>query len=147
MTRHTAGQPKTVSPGRERCSEPHAPWASARGAGPTHQCPLHNLCHYEARPESHLAPFLVDTGDIQAKNASQLGLETAYVNGPFSLQGELTGSWIADTDSGSRTLWGAYVYASWFLTGEHRVYDRAAGVFGRLAPEKNLFQVRLQLFY
>jgi phosphate-selective porin OprO and OprP len=91
--------------------------------------------HYEARPESHLAPFLVDTGEIQARNASQLGLEAAYVNGPFSLQGELTGSWVADTDSGSQAFWGAYGYASWFLTGEHRVYDQALGVFGRLAPE------------
>jgi phosphate-selective porin OprO and OprP len=92
--------------------------------------------HYEARPESHLAPFLVDTGDIEAKNATQLGLEAAYVNGPFSLQGELLGSYVSDTDFGSRTFWGAYGYASWFLTGEHRVYDRALGVFGRLAPEE-----------
>ena len=90
---------------------------------------------YQARPESHLAPFLVDTGDIQARNATQLGLESAYVRGPFSLQAEMTGSWLADTVSGSRRFWGAYAYASWFLTGEHRVYDRAGGVFSRLTPE------------
>ena len=93
---------------------------------------------YQARPESHLAPFLVDTGDIQAQNATQLGLEAAYVRGPFSLQSELTGSWIADTASGGRAFWGAYAYASWFLTGEHRAYDKAGGVFGRFAPEEIL---------
>ena len=93
---------------------------------------------YQARPESHSAPFLVDTGDIQARNATQLGLESAYVNGPFSLQAEMTGSWISDTTSGSRRFWGAYGYASWFLTGEHRVYDKAGGVFSRLTPEESL---------
>lgn len=93
---------------------------------------------YQARPESHLAPFLVDTGDIQAQNASQVGLELAYAHGPLSLQGELTGSRVEDASVGARTFWGGYAYASWFLTGEHRPYDRATGVFGRLKPEESI---------
>jgi len=93
---------------------------------------------YEARPESHLAPFLVDTGEIQAQNASQLGLEIAYARGPFLLQAELTGSGVEDAASGSMVFWGGYAYASWFLTGEHRPYDRAAGVFTRLKPGESI---------
>jgi phosphate-selective porin OprO/OprP len=97
---------------------------------------------YQARPESHLAPFLVDTGDVHAQNATQLGLEAAYVRGPYSLQAEVTGSWISDATTGTRTegrtFWGAYVAGSWFLTGEHRVYDKSGGVFGRLAPRESL---------
>ena len=99
---------------------------------------------YQARPESHLAPFLVDTGDIKAHNATQLGLESAYVRGPFSLQAEMTGSWIADTASGGRMFWGAYGYASWFVTGEHRVYDKAGGVFGRLSPQETFAPLHKQ---
>ena len=44
---------------------------------------------YQSRPESHLAPFVVDTGDISADVAGILGLETAWVRGPWSVQAEI----------------------------------------------------------
>jgi phosphate-selective porin OprO/OprP len=90
-----------------------------------------SVIRYQSRPESHLAPFLVDTQDIPARNASQLGLESAYARGRLSLQGELLGSWVTDAPSGDLFFWGGYAYASWFLTGEHRAYDRTFGAFGR----------------
>ena len=43
---------------------------------------------YRSRPESHLAPYVVDTGDIQAEGTLTVSFEAAWVNGPFSLQSE-----------------------------------------------------------
>lgn len=93
---------------------------------------------YQARPESHLAPFIVDTDDIDANNAYLVGLEAAMVRGPFSLQGELFHSIVDSKRDGTLNFGGGYVQGSWFLTGESRPYDRAAGVFTRVQPRRDL---------
>ena len=94
-------------------------------------------------PEVHDAPDFVDTGDIMADDTTLLGLESAVVYGPFSVQGE----WMqadADTDNDpffdDPSVDGWYVYASYFLTGEHRPYDTGDGAFGRLKPKNNAFE-------
>jgi len=92
---------------------------------------------YQARPESHLAPYAVDTGDISSKGALVLGGETAWVNGPLSIQGEYLHSFVDQTDSGVLNFDGFYVSAGWFLTGDSRPYDRIQGVFGRVVPRSN----------
>ena len=43
---------------------------------------------YRSRPESFLAPYLVDTGQINADQASLWGLEAIYMDGPFTLTAE-----------------------------------------------------------
>ena len=91
---------------------------------------------YRSRPESHLAPFLVDTGDIDGRNAIQMGAEAAYVNGPFTLQGEFIASGVDDLISGDRLFWGGYGYAGWFLTGDHRAYDKVSGAFSGFVPRR-----------
>ncbi|MEO8429129.1 MAG: porin [Verrucomicrobiota bacterium] len=92
---------------------------------------------YQARPESHLAPHVVDTGDISARGALVIGGEAAWSNGPFSVQGEYLHS-IVDQVGGNRLNFdGFYASASWFLTGESRPYDRTEGVFARVTPKRN----------
>jgi phosphate-selective porin OprO and OprP len=91
---------------------------------------------YQARPEAHQAPFIVDTGDIDADNAYQFGLEAAIVHGPFSLQGEFFRSVVDEKRGGTLAFDGVYVYGSWLITGESRPYDRATGVFTRLRPNR-----------
>jgi phosphate-selective porin OprO/OprP len=93
---------------------------------------------YRARPEAHLAPYLVDTGDIDAGSAWQVGLETAVVHGPLALQTEFFRSTVEDKLDGSLAFNGVYVYGSWFVTGESRPYDRATGVFTRVRPRRDL---------
>ena len=63
--------------------------------------------------------------------------EFAWVEGPLSLQGEVNGANIR-RDGGFSDLffWGGYAQVSYFLTGERRVYGRAAGAFGRVIPRK-----------
>jgi len=93
---------------------------------------------YSSRPEIHLAPNFVDTGDFAGKYTNLLGLETALVYGPFSLQGEFIQSFVnlAGTDD-IGYFKGLYAYASYFLTGEHRAYDKKFGVFARTSPINN----------
>jgi phosphate-selective porin OprO/OprP len=93
---------------------------------------------YRARPEAHLAPYLVDTGDIDASSAWQFGLEAAVVHGPFSLQTEFFRSTVQDKHDGSLTFSGVYIYGSWFVTGESCPYDRTTGTFTRVRPRRDL---------
>jgi len=92
---------------------------------------------YQSRPESHLAPYVVDTGDVTADGSSVAGLEVAWVNGPLSLQGEYLHAWVWGTDGSDVQFGGGYGMASWFLTGESRPYDRSQGVFSRVVPRRN----------
>jgi phosphate-selective porin OprO and OprP len=92
---------------------------------------------YQSRPESHLAPYVVDTGDMDADGALVLGAEAAWVNGPFSLQGEYLHSSVREANGQVLSFDGFYGSASWFLTGESRPYDRTEGKFGRVIPKRN----------
>ena len=92
---------------------------------------------YQSRPESHLAPYVVDTGDMNADGALVAGAEAAWVNGPFSLQGEYLHSSVHENNGQIASFNGFYASASWFLTGESRPYDRTVGAFGRVIPKRN----------
>jgi len=92
---------------------------------------------YRSRPESHLAPYVIDTGKIAADRALVAGAEAAWVKGPFAVQGEYLHSWVNEKDGQSPGFNGVYASASWFLTGESRPYDRQNGRFTRVIPHKN----------
>ena len=87
---------------------------------------------WKARPESHLAPTVANSGDLDSDGADLLNIELAGVAGPLSLQAEYTSAW-ADLGvaRGTSRSCGAYFEASYFLTGEHRNYDLKKGVFAR----------------
>jgi len=92
---------------------------------------------YRSRPESYLAAHLIDTHDIDASNSGEVGAEVAYVNGPFSLQGEFIDSLVRQNNGDLVDFYGFYANASWYLTGESRPYDRVNGHFARLVPRRN----------
>lgn len=120
------------------------PWYQDDGAKLFHVGAAYTLrnpkddVQYRYTPEAHLAPYFVDTGTFTSSRAGILGLESALVLGPFSLQGEYM---LADMDqSGSSsdpTFKGFYLQGSYFLTGEHRNYKTSAGAFDRVRPKKN----------
>jgi phosphate-selective porin OprO/OprP len=91
-----------------------------------------------ATPESHLADYFVDTGVFGARYAYLLGLEAAFVYGPFSVQGEYVHTWLDATAGANPDFSGFYVSGSWFLTGESRPYKAASGVFTRIQPKRSL---------
>ena len=93
------------------------------------------------RPESHLAKEnSVTLTDVDARN--EVGAELAGVYGPLSMQSEYYVNYIDRTSHENCKTQGAYVYFSYFLTGESRPYDRTRGVFGRVKPIENFFRVR-----
>ncbi len=87
-----------------------------------------------ARPESHVTDVrLVDTGTLTGvEDLTRAGLEAAWVQGPFSLQGEAIRVDVNRRHDPDYSATGWYVFGSWFLTGESRPYKE--GEFGRLKP-------------
>ncbi len=89
---------------------------------------------FKSRPESFLAPILVDTGGIDAGGAFIFGAETATVSGPVSLQSEYFNAVVRGRNLGTLDFQGLYLSGSVFLTGERRPYERSNGAFGRVIP-------------
>ncbi len=89
---------------------------------------------YQSRPESHLAPYLVNTGQIKDGKPRQAAFEAAWVTGPFSLQGEYLASRVYRDNLPSVNFEGYYVLGTVSLTGESRPYDKNEGVLTGLKP-------------
>lgn len=95
---------------------------------------------FRQRPEVHLAQArTVDTGDIDDfdrfyDSGDLIGVEAAVVFGSLSVQGEYIQAMV-DGVNEDYDFNGAYVYASYFLTGESRPYK--GGSFSRVKPNND----------
>lgn len=91
---------------------------------------------FRTEPESHALGFeFLDTGKIKDVVSHQsIGLETAWVHGPFSVQGEWMQTGIDRDAKPTLTFSGWYAQASWFVTGESRNYRPHNGTFGHVEP-------------
>ena len=94
---------------------------------------------YRTWPESKLTNNrLIDTAELVTNRAELINAELAWVQGPLSFQSEYFQAFTGASQEGNLKFWGFYVQASYFLTGEHRTYDTATGVFSQIKP-KNIF--------
>lgn len=86
---------------------------------------------FRSRPEIATAnTFFVDTGAIEgASEVMRAGLEASRVSGRFSWQSELLSTRVRRDAGDAVHFWGAYLYASWFLTGDSRNYDLGQGQY------------------
>jgi phosphate-selective porin OprO/OprP len=93
---------------------------------------------FGSRPESRLLPALIQTPEISGlAGGDQFGVELAWLERSLSFQAEVNlASVHRDQGLPDLLFWGAYAQVSYFLTGERRVYGRAAGAFGRVIPKK-----------
>lgn len=105
------------------------------GASFSTRDPKGGTVQYRSRPEARFVDFLVDTGEIEAGKIQLLGVEAVAVMGPIHVQSEAILSQVEQTEYGDLDLWGYYVQAGWFITGEHHSYDRELGVFSRMVPK------------
>jgi phosphate-selective porin OprO/OprP len=87
-------------------------------------------------------PFFAQTGPLAVSQYNVFGGELLWVSGPLSLQSEAMVTFVQQTNGGEATLPGAYAQVGYFLTGEHRPYDRKAGAIDRVIPHENFFRVR-----
>jgi phosphate-selective porin OprO/OprP len=92
---------------------------------------------FSRRPETNFGDQIVSTGDFLSNDYDLIRPEVALVAGPLSVQAEFTQSLVDAVEADDPAFWGWYGYASYFLTGEHRVYKPAEGKFGSLAPRRN----------
>jgi phosphate-selective porin OprO and OprP len=80
-------------------------------------------------------PFFVDTGaltDVSLVNT--FGVENLKVVGPLSMQSEAMVALVDQSASNDSVFWGSYTQLGWFITGEHRPYDRINGAIDRVKP-------------
>jgi phosphate-selective porin OprO/OprP len=90
-------------------------------------------------------PIIADTGLIRADTDQQVNVEVMGQVGPFSVISEFLTSWLQQArtpdggTAGPVVYRGAYVETLYFLTGEHRAYNRRTGVIDRVIPIENAF--------
>src|SRR5207248_2134038 len=92
----------------------------------------------------YAVPVLVDTGEVPGSRTYILAPELAAVFGSWTFQAEWTGQFLTQAgapngqNQGTVLFHGGYAEVLYFLTGEYQSYDKAAGAFGRVVPNRNL---------
>ena len=89
------------------------------------------------QPESRLTDDrLVDTGKFFSSDIDKINPEVAWVTGSFSMQGEY---FLERVRTGGENLQfhGFYLYGSYLLTGENRLYSPLKSVFTGVIPKKD----------
>jgi phosphate-selective porin OprO/OprP len=101
-----------------------------------------NEAQFSTRPEARSVERWLDTGAILGADQYELlGLESVLNVGPVQIVGELQNVWLQRNGGGDPHFHGAYVYVSYFLTGEHIPWDRESGQLDRVVPYENFFLV------
>jgi phosphate-selective porin OprO/OprP len=119
-------------------------FAVAGSYGEPNGLDANNQSRYRTRPEARSSNRWIDTGTIAGASKFALAAVEGVLNlGPTQLVGEYQ---YVDVDRinafGSNLHFhGGYVYASYFLTGEHMPWDRESGTLGRVKPFENFFAV------
>ena len=92
---------------------------------------------YASPPESHLAPFFVDTGDVPADSSDIAVAEAAVQNGRWKAQSEFAYTRVGGAGREDLSFHGFYVQGSCFLTGETAPYRTDRGTFTRPYPRRS----------
>lgn len=104
-----------------------------------------NQARYRTRPEARSNARWLDTGTIAGADSNMLGgLEAALNLGAWQFVAEYQKVNVDRLNAFGPDLQfhGGYVYASYFLTGEHEPWNRKTGCIGRVKPFENFFSVR-----
>ncbi|MGE0606898.1 MAG: OprO/OprP family phosphate-selective porin [Pirellulales bacterium] len=86
-------------------------------------------------------PFFADTGVLSADAFHLYNVELAGQYGPTHFQAEYMGTAVHQTAGPMVYYDGAYIQAGYFLTGEHRSYNRMFGVFDKITPYTEFFGI------
>jgi phosphate-selective porin OprO/OprP len=119
------------------------------GGGFSHRTPTNRAFVIQAFPEARpgappaaaFPPFL-NTGAIHADSGQIFNAEACWTAGPLSVQAECFYVPVDQIGGPNLAFHGAYAYVSYFLTGEHRPYNKQLGFHDRVIPHENFFRVR-----
>jgi len=106
-----------------------------------------NVARFAARPEARTSSRWVDTGYIDgAQWYEQFALESVLNIGAVQFSGEFMATAVQRDSTTIGTgpdafFHGAFVQASYFLTGEYVPWDRESGTIDRIHPLENFFLV------
>lgn len=97
-----------------------------------------------------LAPAHVNSGNLLAGEQTLVNQEFAFVHGAWQVSGEYYVSVANDATAaagarpylGDYQTHGGYLQALYFLTGEHRAWDKFSGVFTRVVPHTNAWAIQ-----
>jgi phosphate-selective porin OprO and OprP len=121
----------------------YAHWAVSGTMASTDPDDTASTARFRTRPEARTASRWIDTAVIAGADNYQLaGLEGLVNLGPFQVVGEYQRVWMQRVSDSELQFDGAYVYVSYFLTGEHMTWERNSGTLGRVQPHQNFFRVR-----
>lgn len=104
-----------------------------------------NEARFRHRPEARTVSRWIDTGIIEGADWYRLlALEHVVNFGPLQIVGEYQFNTVSRTDvilppgiDKDVFLHGGYIYAAYFLTGEHMPWERKTGTLGRIKPFEN----------
>lgn len=103
-----------------------------------------NEARFRHRPEARTRNRWLDTGRIAGADWYELLAVEGVMNvGPLQVVAEYQTLFMQrDPGFEDLTLHGGYIYASYFLTGEHMPWERKSGTLGRIKPFENFFLLR-----
>jgi phosphate-selective porin OprO/OprP len=119
------------------------------GGAFSHRDPMNNSIRIRSRGSLRngpgaFNPVFADTGSFLADSQDMVAAEAALLVGSLQIQSEYIASSIIDSSNTANTInygtyqtSGYYIMASYFLTGEHREYEKKNGAFGRVVPHHN----------
>jgi phosphate-selective porin OprO/OprP len=94
----------------------------------------------KSKPESYLAPNVLDTGKFAASRTHAYGVEAFYRRGSVLFGSEY--DWQNDhAQTGEKPRFhGGDAWATWLITGEVRPYNAPGGIFTHVTPNRTIFE-------
>lgn len=118
----------------------YAHWAVSGTLADPNDGFVDNQARFRTRPEARSTSRWLNTDHIDNANAYQLlNVEGVLNLGAFSLVGEWQNCFLQRTGAADCYFKGGYVYAAYWLTGEHTPWERDSGTLGRTKPFENFF--------
>lgn len=112
------------------------------GGSFAHQFHDNTEVKYSVRPEAHLAPKYLTVKVDQVADINDFNFEFLLIYNSLSFDAEYTTTTLTPSSGSTlkKTEYNAASYsasASWFVTGEHKNYDKSKTFFDKVKPRKN----------
>jgi phosphate-selective porin OprO/OprP len=105
------------------------------GASWSHRTPDGDPVGFSTDPEAAFAPDYLDTGTVDANTVDTIGLECAYVEGPWTVQSEWMRASVDAVTGPDPHVSSYYIMVGHFLShGDRRAYEKDGGRFGGVTP-------------